>query len=455
MRQINLKKSILFIGGLMLAVAAIVATFGIGVFGVSGVSIATTTPVISDPLTADAVASAQSKANLDSIYQTIIKAYPSNSPMDTLIRSANKSMPVTSWTVGDYKLTSRPFADTVKTAHTTSGGIKTGDIYVTNISMWTPDFTALIDTGTGDTHNYIAYIVESVNRTTETIHIRAIDPGTGVIADVPSIAAGRAIVRLAPATSVTAAQTTPYVLIPDRQTNFCQRYMIQFELATLDRLQKAEVPGIYDMSAIEQDRVFDYKVCLDASYLFGQKGHTTNTSGDQIYTMGGFIQTLNGARDFEYGVSGEEANNRTFTDDDMKRLAKYVFAGNNGTDTRFLFGGSQLITYIMRSQSFMKQMDAKNTKMVAGIQFSEYVSPFGILMIKYHPLFDIVGMGYSEKGIVMDLNNVIRAEYEKMTSVDLKLRESGTRNVDAKVIEEVHSLLTVHEETHAVIGYTA
>jgi hypothetical protein len=455
LRKINLKKSILFLAGLTLAVVAIVGMFGVSMFGVGGVNVANTGVIVDESVTADSAGALQAKLNLTSVYQPIIQAYPAVSPLDRIVRESKKTMVANSWDIADYKLTSRPFADTVKVKYTTVGAAKTANIEVTNPSMWTADNTAYINTGENATENGIMFIVESVNRTNGTILIRSLRSDAGVVADVPTIAAGRDIIRLGSATTVTAAQTAPYALIPDRQKNFCQRFMIQFEVAQLDKMQNAEIKGVYDMSVIQQDRVFDYKVGLDASYIFGQKGVTANTLGDIVYTMGGMIESLDGDRTFKYGIAGETVGNRTFTDKEMRAISKYVFAANNGSDTRFMFGGSQLIDYMMASQSFAKQMEAGNTKMIAGINFSEFVTPFGILMIKYHPLFDIIGMGYEEKGLVVDLNNVILAQKEKMTSIDLNLRESGQRAVDAKVVEEVQGLLTVHEETHCLIDFNA
>jgi hypothetical protein len=437
MKKINLKRVLLFSFGLMGLAVIACSMFGldllsyIGIGG--GISMATTTVVAAEPVETEDTAA----LNRIKVYNTIIEENISMAPLDTLVRQSGRTMTAEGWEVKDYAITARSFSDTVATLYTTVGAAKAADIVVSNIDMWNPEDTCVID-GTG-------YLIEDIDTSANEITIRSLGAAP---ADVPTIAADTAIYRLAVAMTEDAAQVSPYALIPGSDTNYCQRFGIQFEETLISRLQLKDVE--FGLTNIEKNRVWDYKASLDASFLFGTKAKTTNSDRKIVYTMGGFINKVATNNTIEYGKTGEEVGSRTMLDDDMRRIMRETFAGNNGSETRYGFAGSQLIDYMHQSQSYVKQLEAGNTKMVAGMEFDQYRTTFGKVLWKYHPMMD--QMGYSEKGVIVDLNNIIRADMYKFQLNELKLKDAGIRNVKAYFGEEAFSILITNLNTHAVIA---
>jgi hypothetical protein len=443
MKKINLKRVLLFSIGLIGVAIIACSFFGFDLLAHVGLGggalvMAETTVVADAPVeTTDTAA-----LNRIKVYNTIIEENISMAPLDKLVRESGRTMTAEGWEVKDFAITARSFSDTVAEAYATVGATYAAEIVVSNIDMWNPDDTCMIDCGTGSTHTATKFLIESIDTTSNEIKIRSLGASP---AAVPSIDAERAVYRLAPAMTEDAAQVSPYALIPGSDTNYCQRFGIQFEESLISRLQLKEVE--FGLTNIEKNRVWDYKASLDASFLFGTKAKTTNSDRKIVYTMGGFVDKIENI--IEYGKSGEVAGSRSFTDDNMRAIMRETFAGNNGSKTRFMFMGSQFVDYAHQAQSVVKQLEAGNTKIVAGLEFDQYRSTFGTVMQEYHPILD--QMGWSEKAVIIDLNNIIRADLIKFNLTELELKKSGIRNVKAYFGEEAFSILVTNLNTHAVI----
>jgi hypothetical protein len=453
MKKINLKRVALFslaLFGTAIVVCGMAGVNLLAVMGLGGSSIMAlgATTVVEGTSGAGAVdTTATSVMNLPAVYQKLIEQYPSIAPLDTMIHESKRSMKAEGWTVRDYALQGREFGDTLSAAYTHVPGQAYGTLLVNNPRMWNAGDTCLVTINTSDPTQNIMVYVDSVNIGGNSMVVYTQGPNAP---DLPALPISTSIGRCGSSMSEKAAQISAYARIPNNENNYCQRFGIQFEETFVERFQKKEFSD-FDFTTVERDRIYDYKASLDSTFLFGQMGTVVNSINDTVYMMGGFIQKVAPNNMFKYGKAGETAGNHTFTDEDMRAMMKQVFAANNGTPERFMFAGSNLINALMGSQSYLKQIEAKNTTAVFGINFSQYNSPFGTLNIKYHPIFDIVGQGYSDWGVIIDLNNIIRADLFPFALNKLMLKESGQRNVNAYFGDESFSILTVHTATHCVI----
>jgi hypothetical protein len=460
MKKINFKRIALFSLALLgtaivvcgLAGVNLLAVMGLGGHATLALGTLGATSVVEGTSGAGAVDTvATANMNLPAVYQKLIEQYPSIAPLDTMIHQSKRSMKAEGWLVKDYALQGREFGDTLSLAYTTTPGQSHGTLTVNNPRMWNAGDSCLITIDVTDPTKNLMVYVDSVSIGNNTMVVYTLGPNAP---DLPSLLINTSIGRCGSAMSEKAAQISAYARIPNSETNYCQRFGIQFEETQVERFQKKEFFD-FDFTSVERDRIYDYKASLDSSFLFGQQGACVNSINDTVYFMGGFIQKVAPANMFKYGKAGETAGNHTFTDDEMRNLMKQVYAANNGTPERFLFGGSNFINSLMGSQSYIKQIEAKNTTAIFGIKFSEYDSPFGTLNIRYHPIFDIIGNGYSDWAVVIDLNNIIRADLFPFDLNKLMLKESGQRNVNAYFGDETFSILTVHTATHCVIAPNA
>ena len=104
---------------------------------------------------------------------------------------------------------------------------------------------------------------------------------------------------------------------------------------------------------------------------------------------------------------------------------------------------------LMKVDTVLKQIEAKSTEVVYGIRFNKIETNHGVLLFKRHPLLALAG--WSERGIVLDLNYIEKHTFKPMATRKLSLKESGQRNVDAVVIEETTGLILRYPDTHAII----
>ena len=92
-----------------------------------------------------------------------------------------------------------------------------------------------------------------------------------------------------------------------------------------------------------------------------------------------------------------------------------------------------------------KQIDAKSTFVKWGLTFKEIETNFGSLLIFHHKLLN--QMGWSKRGIVLDINNVEKHVFKPMQANKLDLKGSGQSNVNATMIDEASCLVLRYPDT--------
>lgn len=418
------------------------------------------------------------------ISQEITKLRPDAYPLDTIMRELSaKSSNVQSPEVKYYQQSSKPFADSLDATATGTGASQAspkGDAYtatgngatslfiqVMNGDIFRVKDTILIE---GCTVTYTADGVKQLGANAKTatdyaqqFHIRSksgnvleVKPiggmlGTGANATkyiVPSFPAGATVYRCGSAMGEKDMQTEPFGIIPEAQTNFCQKFMAQVEETTWQKLWKKEVS--YDMSDMEADALFEFRGEIEAAYLFGNKYFEDDARSGRTYFCEGLVRTLENQEPLEYGTGGAD---RTLTNAMWMGWLKSLFTGNNGSKTRVMFAGSGLISAIELFQlaNSQKQMQINAVQdTYLGVKCTKIYNTFGELNIIRHPLFDEMG-SWTDCGLVLDPQFLYKHTFESMTATNLDFKSSGQKDVDAKVLKETSCVTLRYPSCHAII----
>ena len=137
------------------------------------------------------------------------------------------------------------------------------------------------------------------------------------------------------------------------------------------------------------------------------------------------------------------------TEDVLLGWSADIFRGNNGSDKRVLFYGTEFGKAVANCRTIYKSLEAAKTEVKFGITFNVIETNFGTLLMKYHSLFD--EYGYDSMGLVVDPANVYRAIQKPLEATTLDLDKSGkSRSKDVR-IDESHTLAVTNPETHALL----
>ena len=408
------------------------------------------TIVTGDAVTTDIVQDAAQEGTtgilMNEVSERITKMKPARTPLDTITRSASIKKKIEAFRTEYYAVDVRPFVDTVAVTYTKPAtGVELAEIEVTNIDIWSQDDTALAVGITGsDTLDVVLFIAD-IDVTNSKIKVQALNGAAeGALIVVPTIAATTVLVRMGVAKAEKDAQTAPYAMIPEKEYNFCQIFMAQVEESTYQAMHKKEVN--WSFSDYEALNIYDMKTTIELSYLFGYRRQFTDKLGrDNKYTCGGITRSID--QDLEYGIGGAD---RTVTNDTLVDWCKDAFTGNSGSDTRILFAGPALTSYISKVD-FTKNLGGNQTEAKWGIEWKVISTNFGKLLWKMHPLF--AEIGWDEKGIIIDVNNLEKHEFLPMRTREVDLLGSGQKNVKARVIEEASCPVIRYPDTHRIIDH--
>jgi len=148
---------------------------------------------------------------------------------------------------------------------------------------------------------------------------------------------------------------------------------------------------------------------------------------EQIRTTGGLTHYIDQV--IEYGTGG---GNTDITEANIVDFTKQMRVGNNGSDTRFLWAGSDLISSLNKGvMSDSTKFVQKEYDTVYGLSFTVLYSFFGTINVMYAPLMD--QSDYIDRGFLLDMQYIDKFVFQpfRETKVNLwELRESDAQSID-------------------------
>lgn len=399
------------------------------------------------------------------INDKIIKIRPMATPVDQISRYATTksadSFVVEYWSIGTRSIRTTLKEDTVKS---------TGSSMVLKVED--PDMFTLDDTirvvGVKAVTNYngVAYttitdkptpdlelcvcgkdtegqpIVYAVNG--ELVNKQAIG--------IPELKKGQKLIRMAKSCGELDVQTGRFNNLPSPDIQYCQNFMIQVEQSTFDKIASKRVD--WDFSDIEEDSIYDMRLAMEGTYLFGDMNcirHATKNNSAQWFTKG--IWWMAG-KDIEVGhiandedkKKGYKDNERVINDKELVDISKDLFVGTGiGNKRKVVIAGSDFVTSFSKIDS--DKFRLKDTVEIWNLKFKSWETDFGEVLMIHSELFDLFGM--SDCAFALDPEFLVKRVHLSWARNVLDLKKAGIRNTDAVVIQEVACLYLKYPKAHA------
>jgi hypothetical protein len=432
-------------GGLsfIFMIIAIFCSFGTGmVFAMA----ATAAQTIDETVTTESLGAAASTLLRPEISKVITQIRRDVYPLDTIMREIGRVSKIESSEWKYYQKDERGIQDTVNGAYTFNDAVSAA-IVVDHPEFWTAHDIALFPQVLGGDSKKLRCMVSAVNMTTSEVTFSPINGRTTGSASVlgtkmPTVDNDFYISRIGNAHGETDAQTDPIEIAPYDTLNYSQIFMAQVEESLVNKIQLKEVD--INIMDYKEDALIDMRAQAEFAMLFGypKKDHYDPVLRKKVNLVGGA----------DYFITKEKQYTKTvaITNATFNAWAKYVFAGNNGSDKRILWSGNNLLERMMNADIVEKQITGNQSEYIAGVRFTKIETAFGIFLVRKHQGFEEV-YGYSDNGLVMDMEYVERGFYEATKIDTLDLDKTGQKRVDAKRILENWSMKFTNLDTHCWI----
>ena len=366
----------------------------------------------------------------------IVKVQPSAAIVDQIIREMGSFRKAKGIETGGWEVGTRAIKDTVSGAVAASA-TNNVEIPVTNPKMWTKQTMLFVHGINGGDAKLLGLYIYEVDSLNSKIKCIAVNPTTTVGAIIPAIAQDTVLQRLGTANNERDAQAIAYSLLPSSRTNYCQTFIGQVEEGVIEGLQLKRVDLGFEV--YKQQKLWDFRREIESSFLFGHKGQFDDpVENKTIYTCDGIWHQAE--KSFELPT--------TITDADFIEMTEYAFANQNGSDRKILLAGSGLIADLLKTPTYSKQLESRNTEMVMGIKFNIIETNFGEILIKRHELFD---GGLYRSGMILDPAFLVKEQLEHLKIEKLDLNKSGQARVDAERILETACPFLKNLPTHCKI----
>lgn len=396
---------------------------------------------------------------LSDVDKRIVKIRPMATPIDQISRYA-KSSSTNSFEVKYYSVGTREIKCTTNKALTAQTSGASVSLPVDDANMFTLDDTIrVVGVQALTKSDGTAYTAEDSNIPDLVLCVCGKDSSTNLPTVyavngnkdssnqpilVPAIPVGTTLVRMGKACGELDVQTGRFNNIPTPETQYCQNFMIQVEQSTFDKIAAKEVN--WNFSDIEEDGVYDMRLAMENTYLFGVKQVIKHVSKEGMNTwFTGGIWWMAG-KDIEVGEWDSEKKCAVITDDNLVDITKDLFVGTGiGNKRKILFCGSDMLSAFSKIKS--EKFRLKDTVEVWNLKFKSWDTDFGEVLTIHHELFDVNGM--SDCGFAMDPEYLSKKTHVSWARNVLDLQKAGIRRTDAVVIQEVSCLYLRYAKAHA------
>lgn len=380
----------------------------------------------------------------------IVKIRPMSTPIDQISRykGARKSgsMVVDYYSV-DVKPTSTLIAVgyTEPTASTVTANHNRAKITVVNHAIFEVSDTILVQgvngyepDGLRVSNAELVLYVFGKDETTGDLMVYAVNgKKIGLVENcVPSINGQSKLIRMGRAATELDVQTAQFESLPVKEQNYCQIFKMQIEQSTFQKIANKEVE--WDFSDQEEAAIYDMRLGMEKSFLFGVKRHLYDGKKKETVSFTGGIWWQAG-KEYEYDVEEE------WTQSKLIDMMQACFTGNGGNKRKVLIGGSNFIGRLNKMETY-KTVAADKDMVKWGLDFSELSSKFGKLYVLHSEVFDDCGM--SDCGFVFDPEFIQKWSHVPFGSQALDMKKAGIRNTDALVLTEASCLTLRYPNAH-------
>lgn len=397
---------------------------------------------------------------LSDVDKRIVKIRPMATPVDQISRYA-KSSSTNSFEVKYYSVGTREIQCSTNAKLTAMASGASIALPVDDANMFTlddtirvvgvkavtkPDGTAYTEADSNVPDLVLCVCGKNSDTNLPTVYAvnGAMDPSSKQPIFVPEIPQGTKLVRMGKACGELDVQTGRFNNIPMPEVQYCQNFMIQVEQSTFDKIAAKEVN--WNFSDIEEDGIYDMRLAMENTYLFGVKNRIKHIAKDGMLTwFTGGIWWMAG-KDIEVGEWNSEKQCAEISDDNLVDITKDLFVGTGiGNKRKILLCGSDMLSAFSKIKS--DKFRLKDTVEVWNLKFKSWDTDFGEVLTIHHELFDVNGM--SDCGFALDPEYLSKKTHVSWARNVLDLQKAGIRRTDAVVIQEVSCLYLRYAKAHA------
>lgn len=387
----------------------------------------------------------------DPVDQNLVKIRPSLSPLDTILRYG-QSMQTDSFEFKWYSIGTRDVDDTLSANATVTSN---ADPHLVNavitltgtVNNFAVSDTIIFPTINGkDNQPLLAYVVKkdpSRNQLEITVaeDQMTVTEVSGVETyGIAAIASGTALYRLGRAAAELDVTTDAISYIPKPTIGYCQRFMFEVAQSTYEKMLKKEIK--FDISEIEEQALYEYRKCLEGSFLFGRKGKFWDSvKNTEVYSTGGITRQITNSYTLDDTNSDGTAA--------LIALQKQIFTGNSGAKQRYMFAGSDFVEKMSTIATVQKQIEAGNTEVVWGITWKKIESNFGTLLLVHHELLD--EYGWTSRAIVIDPQYLKKWQLSNFERKEYNGKDLAIMNGNFTVCSEVCGVAVYNPDAHAIV----
>lgn len=382
----------------------------------------------------------------------ITRMRPMRTPIDQITRKAESISRVKSMIVKYYSIGTRP----IKTTLVAEAPAMTGSSVVLQVA----DASLFSETDTVRVHNVKGYKEDGVTPDDKDLMLYVVgkndDGFPSVIAvngmkgnngntKTPVLPAETVLVRMGRAASEIDVETGNFYNLPEPSEQYCQKFMMQVEQSTFDKMWAKEVD--WNFSDMEEDGIYDMRLGMENSFLFGIKGKAKDPrkSGADVYFTGGIYWMA--GKHMGLGTP-DESGQVIIKDDEMVDFLKDLFTGNDsGNGQKIGFAGSDALAALakMKSERFKVVKEFERW----GLKFTSFDSNFGKLLVMHHELMDMNGK--ADEIFIIDPEYLRKKHFLTWERKEYNMKDLAKRDTHAVVMREASCCYLVYPNAHAIV----
>lgn len=383
--------------------------------------------------------------------ERITRMRPMRTPIDQITRKASSISRVNSMVVQYYSVATRP----IKATLTSEVAAMTGS----SVTLPVSDPNMFSETDTIRVHNVKGYKEDGTTKDDKDLMLYVVgkndDGFPNVIAvngqkstsgntKTPVLPKDTVLIRMGRAASEIDVETGNFYNLPEPSEQFCQKFMMQVEQSTAHKMWEKKVD--WNFSDIEEDGIYDMRLGMENSFLFGIKGKSKDPrkSGADVYFTGG-IYWMVGKK---MGLGVVDNGVATITDDEMVDFLKDLFTGNDsGNGQKIGFAGSDALAALAKMKSERFKVVKEFEKW--GLKFTSFDSNFGKLLVMHHELLD--KNEKKDEILVIDPEYLRKKHFITWNRQEYDMAKLAKRDTQAVVMKEASCCYLTYPNAHAIV----
>ncbi|WP_372647764.1 DUF5309 family protein [Draconibacterium sp.] len=333
-----------------------------------------------------------------------------------------------------------PYQDSINAVF--AGGATSADITVANGDMWTPNSLIRVQGKTYANGESLVLFVAARNGNT----LSVVSTGNNGNEDIPALAVDDRVTRQGTSFNENDVKNESVAQSPTKDYNYAQKFITSVVYSNWMSMTQLFVN--YSFSMITNLALQDFRYGQEFSFMFGNRSEFTANS-KTYRTTGGLEYYIDQV--IEYGTGG---GNTDITETDIVDFTKQMRVGNNGSDTRFMWGGSEVISSLNKGvMSDSTKFVQKEYDTVYGLSFTVLYSFFGTINVSYAPLMD--QSDYRDKAFLLDMAYIDKFVFQPFR--ETQYDGVKHRDFDGKAIDLVETcgLVVRNIDTHFIFEVKA